>query len=263
MPEPAEPTAVVATWNVEWARPDGARGRSVTALLQALHADVLCVSEGVEAILPPGGHVVTSGPDYGYPVREGRRKVLLWSRRPWSEVDAVGHPAAPPGRFVAGVTETPVGPLRVIGACIPWSMAHVAGGRRDRRPWDDHLAYLAALGEILARTPPDPPAVLTGDWNQRIPPLRGRPPRRAAEALAAALGVFEVVTAGEVGGAGGPLIDHIALGPGLDAIRVDGWPADAGGSRLSDHSGVAAEVIASRARPGRPATPVPGRRAAG
>ena len=29
--------------------------------------------------------------DYGYPIIEGRRKVILWSKMPWTNVDSLGH----------------------------------------------------------------------------------------------------------------------------------------------------------------------------
>ena len=37
------------------------------------------------------------------------RMVLLWSREPWQQVDDVGSDAMPPGKFVSGVTRTPLG----------------------------------------------------------------------------------------------------------------------------------------------------------
>ena len=48
------------------------------------------------------------------------RKVVLWSRDPWERVDDLGHSSMPPGRFVSGVTRTPVGEVTVMGICIPW-----------------------------------------------------------------------------------------------------------------------------------------------
>jgi hypothetical protein len=40
------------------------------------------------------------------------------------------------------VTDTPIGPIRFVGVCIPWRDAHVRTGRRDRAPWEDHLRFL-------------------------------------------------------------------------------------------------------------------------
>jgi hypothetical protein len=100
-------------------------------------------------------------------VRSYRRKVVLWSRRRWSDFDAVGRPGVPPGRFACGTTQTPAGTLRIAGVCIPWRGAHVSTGRRDRAPWADHLAYLDGLADI-ARDLHGPHIVL-GDFNQRTP----------------------------------------------------------------------------------------------
>ena len=33
---------------------------------------------------------------------------MLWSREPWERVDDLGHSSMPPGRFMSGVTRTPV-----------------------------------------------------------------------------------------------------------------------------------------------------------
>ena len=48
--------------------------------------------------------------------------------RGWrTEVDDVGHPSLPPGRFVSRFTQTGVGDLTVSGACLH--------GTRRRLPW--------------------------------------------------------------------------------------------------------------------------------
>ena len=71
----------IGTWNTEWAVPGSARGNRVSRLLAAPDCDILCVTEGYAEILPGGGHIIDAGPDWGYTAKEGRRKVLLWSRR--------------------------------------------------------------------------------------------------------------------------------------------------------------------------------------
>ena len=163
------PMCRLATWNVEWATPGTRRGDRVAAVLLDL-ADVMVVTESTLGVLPPG-HVVAGGDDWGYRVDDPtRRKVALWSRWPWRDVDPVGHPDLPPGRFVAGSTDTPIGEVRVVGVCVPWAGAHVSTGRRDRRQWEDHERYLRALPEVLAGQPR--PLVVAGDLNQRLPRSR-------------------------------------------------------------------------------------------
>jgi endonuclease/exonuclease/phosphatase family metal-dependent hydrolase len=186
---------------------------------------------------------MTSRSDYGYPPKEGRRKVLLWSRAPWRDVDDLGDPALPGGRFVAGTTDTPVGEVRVLGVCIPWRDAHVRTGRRDRAGWEDHLTYLTHLGPLLRREAAEHThLVVAGDYNQRIP-RRGQP-ERVADALEQAFRGLEVVTAG-VRCEGRSLIDHVAVNGGLVARAVETLPRADGLGRLSDHDAVVVELRAA------------------
>jgi endonuclease/exonuclease/phosphatase family metal-dependent hydrolase len=163
----------VATWNVEWRAPGSVDAALIRERLNSVGADIICLTEAYADFMGGEGHLIESEPDYGYPVVQGRRKVLLWSREPWAAVDRVGQPDLPPGRFVAGRTMTPVGPINVVGVCIPWREAHVRSGTRDRTLWQDHLAYLKGLRGILAdRTER---TLVMGDFNQRVP---GNTPRR-------------------------------------------------------------------------------------
>jgi hypothetical protein len=161
----------LCVWNVMWAKAGTERGEAVRSRLGEAGFDVICLTEGAVGgnrrsdcgsprlkpggiqgsfgLLPEGGYWIDSDPDYGYRIIEGRRKVLLWSRRPWREVDRVGDSGMPGGRFVSGLTETPVGDVRVVGVCIPWDWAHVKTGRKDRERWEDHLRYLEGLERYL------------------------------------------------------------------------------------------------------------------
>lgn len=143
------------------------------------------------------------------------------------------------GRFVSGITSG----IRVVGLCIPWSMAHVTSGRRDRKPWEDHLAYLEALGPVLEKFLSKPePVIATGDWNQRIP--RTRQPAATYDSLTKALADLKVVTAGILPEVGEPLIDHLALSAALTASGMRILPKrDEEGKPLSDHIGYSMEII--------------------
>jgi hypothetical protein len=234
----------IAVWNVEWARAGSPRGERVVERLAALGADVLCVAEGEAALLPAGGHVATSRADYGYPLVEGRRKTLLWSREPWRDVDDVGDARLPSGRYVAGTTDTPLGEVRVVGVCVPWRDAHVRTGRRDRAGWEDHLTYLKHLGPLLRHeAAAHERLVVMGDYNQRIP--RKGAPVRVAQALDEAFAGLTVVTAcAECEGRA--LVDHIAVGAGLRGIEVRTLPRRDGSGRLSDHDTVIADLGLTR-----------------
>ena len=61
------------------------------------------------------------------------RKVMLWSREPWERVDDLGHGSMPPGRYVSGITRTPVGEVTVIGTCIPWRGSRAEARRESER----------------------------------------------------------------------------------------------------------------------------------
>ncbi|MBX3437664.1 MAG: endonuclease/exonuclease/phosphatase family protein [Planctomycetaceae bacterium] len=230
------PILRVATWNVEWATPASRRGKVLQKVLKELAADVLCITESCTTILPALGDVITSTADYGYAAPKVRRKVLLWSRTPWFDIDVVGHNDLPAGRFAAGSTFTPLGQIRVTGVCVPWRGAHVSTGRRDREPWQEHMQYLQFLSSALA--PSDTgTAIWLGDFNQRLP-TRGVP-SRVQGALQAALQSWQVATVGNVSPVGENMIDHVAHSADLRPVRVVGQPRVAeDGMHLSDHCGV-------------------------
>jgi len=227
-------TVRIGTWNTWWASPGGARGHRVRTVLAGPGCDILCVTEGSAGLLPTGGHIIDAGTEWGYsPHDEDRRKVLLWSRSPWSEEDRVGSPDFPGGRFVKAVAETAIGKLTVVGVCIPWDGAHVGSGRKDRRRWQDHLAWLETFERLPWRRTTHRMVVL-GDFNQRIP--RTRVPKKAFEALLRAFDGLAIATAG----APEARIDHIAHTPDLTRVSPIGtWPKrDAEAHALSDHVGV-------------------------
>jgi hypothetical protein len=198
----------VGLWNVQWASRATLRGSCIRRRLDELSSQVICITEGHADIFPEGGNVITSHADFGYPIKPGRRKVHLWSRSPRRDVDTLGSPFMPPGRFVAGLTKTPCGDIRFIGVCIPWHEAHVRTGQRNRRPWEDHLLYLQYVAPLL-RSESAMPTVLLGDFNQRIP--CARQPKTVFSALTSALAPrFRLATAGPIGDVLLPSIDHVA-----------------------------------------------------
>ena len=139
----------IATWNTKWAGPT--HGPTIAGDLVATKADVIVGTEVLVNLLPSYEHVVDAGTGWGYELPDGRRrKVAMWSANPWTDVTTFDDPAAPGGRLIAATTETDVGPIRVVGVCIPWRDANVATGRRDRESWEDHLAFLSALPSMTS-----------------------------------------------------------------------------------------------------------------
>lgn len=227
----------VATWNVEWAEARSGRGQRVASLLEGLDCEVIVVTEGTAGVLPPDGHVIDAGGSWGYGLEQHRRKVLAWSRQPWRDVTQL-QSGAGLGRVVVGTTDTSIGPVRVVAVCIPWRDCHVRTGRRDASPWSEHLACCAQIRELLDGMPSAPPCITLGDFNQRIP--RHRSPANVAAVLTETLCGQVVWTSGESDV--GLLIDHIASAPALVGSALEVWPGHDAQGKLSDHSGVAAEL---------------------
>lgn len=241
----------VATWNTQWATNSTDRGMRIASKLETLGADVVVVTEGVRELLPPDGFIVDAGDNWGYGPQPSRRKVIVWSRFPLS-CDAVGDSGAARGRLAVTTAQTPSGPLRIIGVCIPWRDAHVTTGRGDASPWAEHLQYLDQFAGLLARLDADVPTVIAGDFNQRIP--RERQPIRVADRLNEVLAGWTIHTAGVL--PNGPHIDHIATNQRVALESTHDWAAADYLGRLSDHAGVGCRLLlaASTAHAATPTT---------
>jgi hypothetical protein len=228
-------------WNLEWATPRSPRGRRIRSTVAGLAPDVVCLPEATAAMLPDDGFTIDAHPDYGYGATGERRKVLLWSRSPWSAVDRVGSEAMPGGRFVSGVTEG----TRFVGVCVPWRDAHVRTGRRDRAPWEDHRRYLAALHETVRKHLAHPSRSSSSATSTSACPATGNPPTSMPPSSASwpkASPAPRPTTRGWVRGQ----IDHLFVGAGIEALDVEVLPRVADdGLRLSDHDGLIARLSIS------------------
>ncbi len=166
-----------------------------------------------------------------------KRKVVLWSKEPWEQIDDLGHVHMPPGRFVSGVTKAPLlGEVTVIGVCIPWhaSRTRWTNDGIKRKTWEDHRKYLEILRTVLQRAPLKRLIVL-GDFNQKI--SGGKAPKDVREALHAAFPGNVLIATADLG-----VIDHIALTPDLlvrNRAVISRFHDD---RELSDHCGVVADV---------------------
>ena len=230
---------ICLNWNIRWADDQSPRGREIIEAIEELNPDVACLTETTLGIVPATGHRIEAGLDWGYQHDGTRRKVVLWSKEPWSEIDQVGSESMPGGRFVSGVTQG----IRFVGVCIPWRDAHVTSGRRDRAPWEDHLYFLSGLSAVLGRyQDAAEPLCIVGDYNQRIP--RKYQPINVAEALSTVLGESLIVaTAGRTDNEGKQLIDHYSHTANLAVEITEIIPRISdGGTDLSDHVGVVASV---------------------
>ena len=229
---------ICLNWNVEWAVGDSPEGEIIRSIMNRVNPDVMCLTETTLSMVPASGHFIASDPEYGYPNNGTRRKVVLWSREPWSEIDTVGAPSMPSGRFVSGITQG----IRFAGVCIPWKDAHVRSGRRDRALWEDHLAYLSGFASVLAAYRNSMPLCVLGDYNQNIP--RKHQPSHVAQALTEAFGDdLLIATAGKLDNKGERLVDHYAHTTRLIVDILEIIPKRTEDeTQLSDHVGVVASI---------------------
>ena len=235
----------LVNWNVKWATPRSKRSVGIVNRIDRHSPEIVCLTETHTELLRDG-HTIGARSDYGYGTRDDRRKVLLWSREPWEQMDDVGDDRLPPGRFVSGVTRTSLGELTVIGLCIPWqgsrSGAKYSGERR--RAWEDHEVYLEHLVRIVARAPAQQ-LVMMGDFNQTVVANRrksSRPAHRAA-LLQRAIAPSVALATSKVEFCGRRTIDHVALSLDLEAESLNVISNIHGECKLSDHFGVVADVM--------------------
>lgn len=229
-PDPDGHKLTVKLWNIEWAPLTGKRVQHIRSLLGKFDPDIICLSESYEDFLSDG-HIIGSDPDYGYNLKPRRRKVLLWSKRPWTKSTRGIESELPPGRFVRGVTESPIGPVDISGLCIPWFHAHVRSGKKNRKAWQDHAQYLDALPRMIAGG--EYPQLILGDFNQT------HHRRRAPEALHRQLFGNILENLKLLTGGGKPderLVDHVAVSPQLKGNIIGRLPKQSADRiHISDH----------------------------
>jgi endonuclease/exonuclease/phosphatase family metal-dependent hydrolase len=226
----------IATWNVEWNKPHSLVGNELRTRLFNHSPDIVCLTEGPLGFLE-GGYEIAASSAFGYQRPAHERKVILWSRFPWSDKETIGSADMPGGRFVMASTQTPLGKLRVIGVCIPWRSAHVRTGNRNRALWEDHLNFIKGLASIIRAESGERSVIVLGDFNQHIPRMRA--PIVAYDALMAALSPLRIATEGPLGEPSLRAIDHIAHTPDLKNGDLGILSnIGLGGKLLSDHFGV-------------------------
>lgn len=234
----------VVNWNVQWATPRSGRTGEILRRLDLHAPEVVCLTETDESLLSRDGYTIYSQADYGYPLKRGRRKIMLWSWEPWEKVDDLGIDSMPPGRFISGVTQTSLGEVTVIGICIPWfgcrTEARRGPERRDR--WEDHELSIACLTEHLGRVRTER-LIVMGDFNQRIG-TGARAPVKLRAALRAAFPPGMTIVTSELAYQGRKSIDHVVLSGDLAAESVGVIDNFDGERRLSDHFGVVVEIKA-------------------
>ena len=229
-------------WNVEWASPRSPRRAEILRRINEHDPEIVCLTETHDGLLSQESHTISSQPDYGYPIKPHRRKVMLWSKEPWEQVDDVGAESMPPGRFVSGVTQTSLGKVTVVGICIPWhaSRTEKRRGCKRKKLWEDHCRYLTGLTEYLEQAATER-LIVTGDFNQVIG-TGSRAPLELRSALENAFSQRLTIVTSDLSFQGRKAIDHIALSDDLN-FKSLGVVSNVDGDRnLSDHFGVVADI---------------------
>lgn len=225
----------ILTWNLAWATFSSRKGKEIVRRVREVRPNLAIFTEVTTSLIETlGGGAAYSGADYGYDAKPNRRKVCLWSPNRITNIDSLGSPALPPGRFIAADIED----IRVIGVCIPWQDAHVRSGRRNAVRWEEHMRYVEALQCLV--NPLDSNTILGGDFNQRRP--RYGQPEHVFSALDTALAHMTWATSGSIGPSGEQSIDHIVVTPDFQAHFADIISNDFGATKLSDHFGVCCEI---------------------
>ena len=250
-------TMTLVNWNVMWASPGAySRAPEIRKRIAEQSPDVVCLTETHREMLSPsGGHSICSQADAGYGIRENMRKVMLWSREPWEHIDDLGHASMPPGRYVSGVTRTPLGEITVMGICIPWHGCRTEKrrGAERKKAWEDHASYLKCLVELIDRMQdaplPDMPMIVVGDFNQSIGQKRYAPPLYMRAAVQDVMPRCLTIATSALGYDGHRTIDHTALSNDLAAESLSVISSVHGDAKLSDHFGTAATLSRRRISP--------------
>ncbi len=238
----------ILNWNTQFVSPRARTNKfeRIRAFIARYDADVICLTEAYPEAMPPGGQTITSevsGEGKLKPENAGARKVVLWSRFGWSNVDRFGSPKMPPGRFIKATTIADSEQWAIVGMCIPYAnyRADKKWGEKSLAKWQGAGRYLDALREdVLPALRKHKRVILAGDFNMQIPPCTYPYPGNAVnQKRKETFHGWLIPTAGIER----RFIDHITMGKELrvDAMQfVSRFAAD--GTELSDHNGVFMDI---------------------
>ncbi len=212
-------------------------------------ADVICLTEALPESMPDGGETVTSNLSGWRHEPRGARKVVLWSRSGWTDVDRGEAYRLPEGRFVSATTTLGGTNLSFVGMCIPWHgyRTHENWGDEKKKNWEGACEYLDILRErVLSRSDLQQKTILLGDFNLQIPP-KGYPGKNSIvnQKREATFSGWTIPTAGVSGDPAldKPFIDHVALSPDIRSRPPQFFRRfDTDEAPLSDHNGVCIEI---------------------
>lgn len=229
--------ARLLVWNLERRALTSRAGKLQAESIAAVNCDAAVFTEtwtGWPNLL--GGYETSVFGAVWSPTQPDERKILMWSKSPWSDEQICTFKNDPIGRIVAATTITPIGPLRIIGVCIPYSQANVRHKSMPVPPWHEHRQYISQLSRFLTQQPSDMPTIVAGDFNQRVPKTRA--PRDVHDLLLNSLGSLTIHTAGEHSADKIRLIDHMAASHDLEVRGLSlVVPPSVGRRPVTDHTG--------------------------
>ena len=243
----------ILNWNTEWLGPTSRNGRFEKGrdLVSHYDADVICLTEAKPETMPNGGHTISSERSgAGNIENRGARKVILWSRYGWHDIDSIGSERLPEGRFVRACTVVNDQEWTIVGMCIPYhgyrsNLEQWGQGRK--RNWQGAGEYLDGLREdILPQARYQRRTVLLGDFNLQIPAKNYPYPRSEVNGKReTTFASWHLPTSGELNDPAldKRFIDHIAHTADIRANSMQFISRfDKDGARLSDHNGVCIEI---------------------
>ncbi len=188
-----------------------------------------------------GGHEISAAGIPWSPHSETERKVVLWSRSQWGDVQCPEDIAAF-GGVISGETEANGIRYRVIGLCIPYASASPLGQHPKRRMWEQHKDFLNALSLYIPSLDLSVPTITLGDFNRTIPSSWGS--KSAYAYLIEILTDFAVLTAGLADEQGKRSVDHICVNFDYSKLEIASlWRGAENGKKRSDHSGVFINIL--------------------
>jgi endonuclease/exonuclease/phosphatase family metal-dependent hydrolase len=238
----------IVNWNAQADQQTAANGRStlIKTTLETFYADVICLTEAYPTNFPPEGYLIQSERSgWGWPEAKGARKVNLWSKTPWEQVDTLGSVDLPEGRYLSAETQG----LRLIGVGIPYHAYRTAPkwdtGRKT--VWQGAWEYLVVFErDILKTVSAHQHTVILGDYNLQIP-ARGYPGKNSEvnRLRESAFEGWNIPTSGQIDDPAitKPFIDHIALTPDITVISIQYFSRfTENGKVMSDHNGVCIDI---------------------
>ena len=217
-------------WNTEWAKPNSKREKIIKEIVENISPDIICITEGYIDSWKDYGYTISSNEDYGYKIHQGRRKVILISKTPWNNIDEIGSINIPTGRFISGNTNN----INIVGVCIPWKDAHVKTGKKDKKPWEEHIDYLTELKSILPNL--NEQILVMGDFNQRIPKKYSR--NDVYDLMLNTFQNFNIETKNNIQPINKLSIDHLCTKSIEKILSIESISNFKDEVRLSDHFGL-------------------------